>query len=371
MGLIGVRRAIAPELVDVYRSLDPGAHYDGRDRANMYMTSFLQHLIDDVTPVAAVVVDGGWLEVDTIADLETYEALTRDGRLRDYCAARASLSVALVEGARAGRKGFEKLPLRAAGDHVLRRGRRLVAALRAHRARADRDHGPRDLLPHVERRRPDPAHATTQRIHAFEIGEGFEPCVPVPDHGGRRAGRDGAPARHQGAPAVEARRSDRNDYVYVFHSMVSTHMIYEPDGFDHYDTVLLCRGRTWSTRSAAREELYGLPAKELVEHGYGRLDAILATRRDPSPDAGRRTAGRAHRTVVGPDVHLRDVRRAKSCAALLDAGYEVIARPHPMTAKKTPKAIAGARRRSSPATRASPSTPTSRRRTRSTAPTSW
>ena len=24
-----------------------------------------------------------------------------------------------------------------------------------------------------------------------------------------------------------------------------------------------------------REELHGLPAKKLVEHGYGRLDAIL------------------------------------------------------------------------------------------------
>jgi choline kinase len=85
MGLIGIRRAIAPELVAVYRSLDAGPRYEGRDRANMYMTSYLQHLIDSVTPVAAVVVDGGWLEVDTIADLETYESLYAQGRLREYC----------------------------------------------------------------------------------------------------------------------------------------------------------------------------------------------------------------------------------------------------------------------------------------------
>jgi hypothetical protein len=51
----------------------------------MFMTSFLRHLIDGVTPVAAVMVDGGWLEVDTISDLETYEALHSRGRLRDYC----------------------------------------------------------------------------------------------------------------------------------------------------------------------------------------------------------------------------------------------------------------------------------------------
>ena len=48
----------------------------------MYMTGFLQHLIDHVTPVAAVVVDGGWLEVDTTRDLETYESLARPGRPR-------------------------------------------------------------------------------------------------------------------------------------------------------------------------------------------------------------------------------------------------------------------------------------------------
>jgi choline kinase len=86
MGLIGIRRAIAPALVDVYRSLDTGTRYEGRDRANMYMTTFLQNLIDHVTPVKAVPVDGGWLEVDTIADLETYEALYAAGRLREYCA---------------------------------------------------------------------------------------------------------------------------------------------------------------------------------------------------------------------------------------------------------------------------------------------
>jgi choline kinase len=90
MGLIGVRRAIAPKLVAVYRSLDPAARYDGRDRANMYMTSFLQHLIDEVTPVRAVQVDGGWLEVDTISDLDTYEALESTGRLREYCILGAS-----------------------------------------------------------------------------------------------------------------------------------------------------------------------------------------------------------------------------------------------------------------------------------------
>jgi len=51
----------------------------------MYMTAFLQHLIDNVTPVAAVVVDGGWLEIDTTLDLETFESLHAQGGLDRYC----------------------------------------------------------------------------------------------------------------------------------------------------------------------------------------------------------------------------------------------------------------------------------------------
>ena len=50
----------------------------------MALPSFLQHLVDHVTPVAAVIVDGGWLEIDTNEDLATYEALRADGVLDRY-----------------------------------------------------------------------------------------------------------------------------------------------------------------------------------------------------------------------------------------------------------------------------------------------
>jgi choline kinase len=85
MGLIKVAAAIAPRLVAAWDALDPAGPYDGRERDRMFMTSFLQHLIDHVTPVTAVLVDGGWLEVDTLQDLETYEALHASGQLDQYC----------------------------------------------------------------------------------------------------------------------------------------------------------------------------------------------------------------------------------------------------------------------------------------------
>jgi choline kinase len=85
MGLVKARADFAPELVRVWESLDPAARYDGRDRANMYMTSFLQHLIDHGRPLRAVPVAGGWLEVDTAGDLALYECMLEGGRLNELC----------------------------------------------------------------------------------------------------------------------------------------------------------------------------------------------------------------------------------------------------------------------------------------------
>ena len=50
----------------------------------MYMTSFLQLLIDSGWKAKAVLVNNGWLEVDTVEDLETYEAMAASGRLDPF-----------------------------------------------------------------------------------------------------------------------------------------------------------------------------------------------------------------------------------------------------------------------------------------------
>jgi choline kinase len=85
MGLILMRAAAAPEVAAVHRGLDPAGPYDGRDLDNMFMTSFLQHLIDTDHPIRAVPVRGGWVEVDTVEDLACYEQLHAEGRLGEYC----------------------------------------------------------------------------------------------------------------------------------------------------------------------------------------------------------------------------------------------------------------------------------------------
>lgn len=81
MGLIKFRADQAARVGEAYRRLDPKACYDGKDKANMYMTSFLRHWAENYTPIRGVRVRGGWLEVDTSADLELYQRLHADGKL--------------------------------------------------------------------------------------------------------------------------------------------------------------------------------------------------------------------------------------------------------------------------------------------------
>jgi len=84
IGLFRVAARVAPKVVDFYDRLPPDGPYDGRDRSNMFMTSFIQALIDAGFDVGAAFVDGGWLEIDQLADLERYEGLAAKGKLNGY-----------------------------------------------------------------------------------------------------------------------------------------------------------------------------------------------------------------------------------------------------------------------------------------------
>jgi len=81
VGLVLVRAAHAIAWCDRYDALAPDGDYEGRDRDHMFMTAYLQLIVDAGVGVDAVVVDGGWLEVDTIDDLRAYDALRDRGEL--------------------------------------------------------------------------------------------------------------------------------------------------------------------------------------------------------------------------------------------------------------------------------------------------
>jgi len=82
-GLIKIRSDCLPAVHDAYRMMDRSKLYDGQPFPKLYTTSFIQHLIDAGWDVRAVPVDGGWLEVDTLDDLNLYHRLADEKRLSE------------------------------------------------------------------------------------------------------------------------------------------------------------------------------------------------------------------------------------------------------------------------------------------------
>lgn len=84
IGLIKVSASFVAEFLKHWKDLDRDRMFDGQTYQNMYMTSFLQHLINSGVDVKGVLVKNGWLEVDTLEDLALYERMYDDGQLNQY-----------------------------------------------------------------------------------------------------------------------------------------------------------------------------------------------------------------------------------------------------------------------------------------------
>jgi len=69
LGLIRVRADHVDTFVAAWHVLDPDALVEGRSVDQMYMTTFLQLLIDAGWDARAALTDNGWLEVDAPSDL--------------------------------------------------------------------------------------------------------------------------------------------------------------------------------------------------------------------------------------------------------------------------------------------------------------
>ncbi|MDE6958238.1 MAG: phosphocholine cytidylyltransferase family protein [Helicobacter apodemus] len=70
IGLFKFSASFLPEVLSFYDTLDRKATYEGKDFDNMYMTSFLQALIDNFHNAEPVEIYGNWCEIDFKSDLE-------------------------------------------------------------------------------------------------------------------------------------------------------------------------------------------------------------------------------------------------------------------------------------------------------------
>lgn len=126
------------------------------------------------------------------------------------------------------------------------------------------------------------------------------------------------------------------EYVYVFHALVSTHMIYRKGSFDCYDTVF-CVGPHHMREIRETEALYNLPEKKLVEVGYPLLRDLRESYAAMHKEEG------VFQILIAPSHHEGNI--FDSCInelleLLLDRGYRVVVRPHPQYVRRNPAKIA-------------------------------
>lgn len=131
-------------------------------------------------------------------------------------------------------------------------------------------------------------------------------------------------------------------YIYLFHSMGSTHMVDHANSYDAYES-LFCVGPHHVRELRRREELANLKPRHLFEFGHPRLEALIGE--------GRQWAGAHPRGEGPPDpptVLLAPTWGEESIfnrcgvelvGTLLDAGMRVIMRPHYHTRRKTPEVL--------------------------------
>ncbi len=75
IGLIKISKKIVNKVIRFYHNLDKDGSYDGKNFDNMFMTSFIQMIIDNLLNVTPVFIDGGWIELDSLDDLEKLEKI--------------------------------------------------------------------------------------------------------------------------------------------------------------------------------------------------------------------------------------------------------------------------------------------------------
>ncbi|HLF29868.1 MAG TPA: CDP-glycerol glycerophosphotransferase family protein [Xanthomonadales bacterium] len=133
-------------------------------------------------------------------------------------------------------------------------------------------------------------------------------------------------------------------YVYLFHSMGSTHMVDHANSFDHYET-LFCTGPHQVTEIRKREEMHQLPAKHLFAYGHPRLEQVMreGTAHQAAPTAQHDPGpGRPPVILIAPtwgDTSLFNVCGAELITVLLAADFHVIMRPHYQSQRLSPAVI--------------------------------
>ena len=128
-------------------------------------------------------------------------------------------------------------------------------------------------------------------------------------------------------------------YLYMFHAMLSTHLVYRKKAFDQFDTIF-CVGDYQIEEIRNTEKVYDLKPKQLVKFGYNHLDNLMqqySNKQNTSLHEKKIT-----QILLAPGWGKNGIFETiieEMIDFLLNAKYKVIFRPHPMTQKKSKKKI--------------------------------
>ncbi|WP_440651963.1 sugar phosphate nucleotidyltransferase [Candidatus Pelagibacter sp. HIMB1495] len=75
IGLFKISKKIIRQVIKFYYNLNKESLYDGKNFDNMFMTSFIQLVIDNLLNVTPIFIDGGWIEIDSLDDLKKLETI--------------------------------------------------------------------------------------------------------------------------------------------------------------------------------------------------------------------------------------------------------------------------------------------------------
>ena len=130
-------------------------------------------------------------------------------------------------------------------------------------------------------------------------------------------------------------------YIYLFHSLGSTHMVDHANSYDAYDS-LFCVGPHHVAELRKRESITGLKERNLFEYGHPRLENLLVVAMSYQLSATQAEASAMTTVLIAPtwgDQSIFNTCGDELTGLLLDAGFHVIVRPHYQTLKKTPEVI--------------------------------
>lgn len=125
-------------------------------------------------------------------------------------------------------------------------------------------------------------------------------------------------------------------YIYIQHNLMSLHMSYRHGAFDWFDSVF-CAGPHHVNEIRYLEKKYNLPKKNILEHGYARLDSIISNKQKIKTSKAKKHVLFA--PSWGPNAAIESGLGDLIIEKFLSLGFKVTFRPHPETLKNYSKII--------------------------------